>query len=106
MSKPKGAPKTGGRKAGTPNKVTCTLKEFIKALIDNNREQIEKDLESLQPKDRLAIFEKLFQYIIPKQPDEQKEIPKSVKIEIVGNNNIPFANSEDEIDKDLPERFR
>jgi hypothetical protein len=29
MSRPKGLPKTGGRKAGTPNKVTRSLKEDI-----------------------------------------------------------------------------
>jgi hypothetical protein len=29
MAKPKGAPKTGGRKKGTPNKVTADLKDAI-----------------------------------------------------------------------------
>lgn len=29
MAKPRGAPKTGGRKRGTPNKVTADLKDAI-----------------------------------------------------------------------------
>ena len=41
MSRTKGTPKTGGRKAGTPNRVTGTLKEFVSNLIDQNMEQIE-----------------------------------------------------------------
>lgn len=32
--KPKGSPKTGGRKAGTPNKVTGQLKEMILTALD------------------------------------------------------------------------
>ena len=55
MSRVKGTPKTGGRKAGTPNKITGTLKEFLSDLIDDNREQIKQDLESLSAKDRLQM---------------------------------------------------
>lgn len=59
--------KTGGRKAGTPNKVTGTLRDFVSNLIDNNREQIERDLKALSPKDRLLIIEKFMQYTLPKR---------------------------------------
>lgn len=74
MARQKGTPKTGGRKAGTPNKVTGTLKEFIADLIDSNREQIEKDLKRLAPKDRLHILEKFVQYVIPKTQSMQADI--------------------------------
>lgn len=74
MARQKGTPKTGGRKAGTPNKVTGTLKEFIADLIDSNREQIEKDLKRLAPKDRLYILEKFVQYVIPKTQSMQADI--------------------------------
>lgn len=106
MSRTKGTPKTGGRTTGTPNKVTSTLKEFIKGIINNNRDQIEKDLKALQPKERLMILERLMQYIVPKQSEEVQEIPKSVKIEIASGAKTTFATSEDEIDTDLPERFK
>lgn len=66
MARQKGTPKTGGRKRGTPNKVTGTLKEFVANLIDQNREQMERDLRSLNPKDRLFILERLMQYVLPK----------------------------------------
>lgn len=60
-------PKTGGRKLGTPNKATATLKEFICSLIDDNRMQIVADLQALKPYHRLAVLERLICYVLPKQ---------------------------------------
>lgn len=73
MSRPKGTPKTGGRVKGTPNKVTSSLKEWISSLIDENREQIENDLKSLEPKERLQILSRFLEYIIPKAKTESEE---------------------------------
>lgn len=67
MSRAKGTPKTGGRAKGTPNKITGTLKDFVSGLIDDNREQIQKDLKALSPKDRLLVLERFLQYVLPKQ---------------------------------------
>lgn len=67
MARPKGIEKTGGRKTGTPNKVTSELKTWIQELIDGNRKKFETDLKGLDPKDRLVILEKLMQYVVPKQ---------------------------------------
>ncbi len=77
MSRAKGTPKTGGRKAGTPNKITSTVKDWISQLIDENRNQIEKDIKKLSPKDRLQVFEKLMQYVIPKQQSVRADIDLS-----------------------------
>lgn len=67
MSRIKGSEKTGGRKAGTPNRISGTVKEWLSGLIDRNREQIEADLKKLSPKERLQMLEKLMQYVVPKQ---------------------------------------
>ena len=85
MSRAKGTPKTGGRSAGTPNRVTGTLKEFVADLIDQNREQIEKDLKRLEPKDRLTILERLMGYVIPKQTQSDLQVQDwtKEKLEIV-----------------------
>ena len=56
----------GGGKKGTPNKVTSSLREWVNALIDSNREQIESDLKELEPKDRLMVLERLLSYVLPK----------------------------------------
>lgn len=85
MSRAKGTPKTGGRCAGTPNKVTGTLKEFVASLIDQNRGQIEKDLQELEPKDRLTILERLMGYVMPKQTQSDVQVQDwaKEKLEIV-----------------------
>ena len=62
----KGTPKTGGREKGTPNKVTADTKAWLTKLLDRNRRQFEKDLKRLEPHQRVAIFEKLLAYSVPK----------------------------------------
>ncbi len=62
----KGTEKTGGRKAGTPNKVSGTVKEWIASIIDGNRKQFEKDLEKLEPGERVRVISNLLQYVTPK----------------------------------------
>ena len=42
------------------------MRVWIQSLIDGNRAQLEKDLKSLEPKDKWIIIEKLMQYTIPK----------------------------------------
>jgi len=57
--------KTGGRQAGTPNKVTGELREWITDLINENRDKIREDFKKLRPRDRLFITEKLMKYVLP-----------------------------------------
>jgi len=61
--------KTGnpkGRPRGTPNKVTTDLRAWIGEVLDSNRQQIVKDIGQLEPQQRVAIFEKLLGYAVPK----------------------------------------
>ncbi|KAA6319919.1 hypothetical protein EZS27_030246, partial [termite gut metagenome] len=63
-----------GRPKGKPNKVTMETREWIKQLIDKNRGQIERDLEALDPKDRILAIEKLMQYTVPKMQSVEAKI--------------------------------
>lgn len=67
-----GKGRLGGRAKGTPNKVTTNIKDWIVQVIDNNKQQMERDLKALSPKDRLAMLEKLMQYVVPKQKTEME----------------------------------
>ena len=58
--------KTGGRQKGTPNKNTQPLRDWFLSLIDENRTQIKKDLQTLEPKERLQWIEKILPYVLPK----------------------------------------
>jgi hypothetical protein len=74
MGKQKGQPKTGGREKGTPNKVTADLRTWLSELWNENREQFKDDLKALEPHQRVASFEKLLNYIIPKQQSVEATI--------------------------------
>ena len=62
-----GRGRMGGRAKGTPNKATSTVKEWLSQLLDTNRKQIEKDLKSMEPEERVKIFAQLLNFIVPKQ---------------------------------------
>lgn len=81
----KGTPKTGGRTKGTPNKVTGTLKEFVANLIDQNREQMERDLKSLSPRDRLYALDKFMQYVLPKNQSLNTNIKENFFEKLMGS---------------------
>lgn len=89
-----GKGRLGGRTKGTPNKVTKTAREWLTALVDKNRRQIERDLKQLEPKERLLILEKLLQYVIPKK----QAVNTSVSLESLSDDQLNFII--DEITKD------
>lgn len=66
MPKKKGDPKTGGRKKGSLNKVKKKTKEIILDIVEGMQDQIIKDLAELEPKDRVAVWCKLAEFIEPK----------------------------------------
>lgn len=57
--------KTGGRKAGTPNKTTAEIREHFQNLIAENLEQLNDDLKKLEPLQRLKIIIDLSKFVVP-----------------------------------------
>lgn len=62
-----GRGRLGGRKKGTPNKSTSDLKNWLSGVLNENRNQFEKDLRDLLPEERIKVLSGLFNYVIPKQ---------------------------------------
>lgn len=56
-----------GRPTGAKGKAKKRLIERINAIIDNNIGQIEDDLQSLCPLDRVKAIASLLNYVLPKQ---------------------------------------
>lgn len=69
-----GRGRLGGRAKGTPNKVTTELRQWVAKVVKKNRRQLEDDLAALEPKDRVAMLERLMQYVIPKQQNFKADI--------------------------------
>lgn len=55
-----------GRPKGTPNKITTTVRHWIIDILNDNREQFIKDLNTLEPANRVEVILKLLPYILPK----------------------------------------
>lgn len=85
--------KTGGRRPGTPNKDNAPVKAALTELFNNNFDKVQKDLDALEPKDRLNVILKLAEFVIPKPQRLDVELNATVKdtvtatlLELAGNN--------------------
>jgi hypothetical protein len=58
--------KTGGRVAGTPNRVTSELRKTLKAIVAGELESLPGTLAELQPRERLDLLIKLLPFCMPK----------------------------------------
>ncbi len=58
--------KTGGRVAGTPNRITIELRKTLKTVVASELESLPGTLEQLQPKERLEMLVKLLPFCMPK----------------------------------------
>lgn len=63
-----GHPRYGGRTKGTPNKITKDIREKLANITSKyyNSELFVNDIAALEPKDRVAIMERLTNYVAPK----------------------------------------
>lgn len=57
--------KTGGRKKGTPNKSSASLRQSIQTILENNIEQYQGDLNEMSAKDRVASINNLMKFSLP-----------------------------------------
>jgi ribosome-binding ATPase YchF (GTP1/OBG family) len=55
-----------GRTRGVQNKITKELRERIKDFLEDKWDGIERDFDKLKPEQRVMLFEKLLQYILPR----------------------------------------
>jgi len=66
--------KFGGRKAGTPNKTTAEIKEMINQFISGNLDDLQKNYDLLDPKDKLQFFRDLLKFVIPAKESNEINI--------------------------------
>ena len=81
-----GKGKTGGRKAGTPNKVTASMRERISALLEERWEDLKQAIDDIpDPKDKAKMLIDLMQYAVPKLASveyKDKDKPMTLKNEL------------------------
>jgi hypothetical protein len=57
--------KFGGREKGSLNKKTNEIREYYQLLINNNLDTLQRDIESLEPKDRIKVILEISKFILP-----------------------------------------
>lgn len=57
--------KYGGRKKGSPNKTTVEIRDAFQILIENNLNQLQDDLDYLEPLARIKVLIELSKFILP-----------------------------------------
>lgn len=84
--------KFGGRTAGAVNKTTTEIRERYQSLVSDNLEQLNNDLKSLEPLQRLKIIIELSKFVVPTlkatelTTDIQSNKFQPITITIVKNN--------------------
>lgn len=68
-----------GRPKGSKGKAPAALLERVKLLVDDNMDQIKKDLKNLPPTERVRAIIKLLEFVLPKQSagDYKLTIPEA-----------------------------
>lgn len=68
--RPKGQPKTGGRKKGIPNKLTQNARQAIGLLLDGQSHKLPKWLDAVRkqdgPRAAMDCYTKLLEFHVPK----------------------------------------
>ena len=57
--------KFGGRKEGTENRVTKDVRGCFLNLIEMNLDNMQKDIDSLEPKERVKALIELAKFVVP-----------------------------------------
>lgn len=68
-----------GRPKGSLNHNTIKIRSAINEIIDGNLEKFKKDINNLEPKDRIRVIIDLLQYAVPKLQATQLDIDGGTK---------------------------
>lgn len=63
-----------GRKVGSQNKTTISIKQNFQKLIEDNLELLDSDLKALTPKDRIRAITELAKFVVPTMKQVEAEV--------------------------------
>ena len=88
----RGTRNNNGRKKGSKNKITATVKDAFAELLEDNIDQMKEDLKELSPKDRLRVLIDLTKFVVPQL--------KAQEIEVSNNDNLNWLETFDDYDEE------
>ncbi len=66
--------KTGGRQAGTPNRMTRELRQALKNVLSDEIQKLPENFKKLDAKERIQLLTGLMPYALPKVSPEGFEV--------------------------------
>ncbi len=69
-----------GRKVGSFNKATISIKDNFQKLIENNLEILDADLKALSSKDRLRAIIDLAKFVVPTLKQVEQEVTNTTDL--------------------------
>ena len=73
--------KTGGRKKGTPNKISSQIKEKLSQVIQETIDSL--DISQMRPSEKIKLIQIGLQYIIPKSQIIEEQEEQNFTVEII-----------------------
>jgi hypothetical protein len=75
--------KFGGRTKGTENKTTAEIRQMYQQLISDNLEQLQSDIDSLDPLQRLKVIIELSKFVVPSLKQQEVVIESPAPINMI-----------------------
>jgi hypothetical protein len=85
-----------GRKAGSLNRATKDIRDAFSLLIQNNIDTLQKDLDSLEPKERVKLLLDMAQFVVPKLRSVDLKTDEEEIVTINFNESIGWDETDDE----------
>ena len=85
-----------GRPKGIPNKTTTEIKEAFQMLLEDNLPTLQRDISSLEPKERVKFMLELASFIIPKMKSVDLKSIDTEVITIDFNESVGWNKTDEE----------
>jgi hypothetical protein len=85
-----------GRKAGSLNRATKDIRDAFTLLIQNNIDTLQKDLDSLEPKERVKLLLDMAQFVVPKLRSVDLKTDEEEIVTINFNESIGWNKTDEE----------
>jgi hypothetical protein len=85
-----------GRKAGSLNRATKDIRDAFSLLIQNNIDTLQKDLDSLEPKERVKLLLDMAQFVVPKLRNVDLKTDEKEIVTIDFNESVGWNKTDEE----------
>jgi hypothetical protein len=85
-----------GRKAGSLNRATKDIRDAFTLLIENNIDTLQKDLDSLEPKERVKLLLDMAQFVVPKLRSVDLKTDEEEIVTIDFNESVGWNETDEE----------